>query len=58
MALSTEDKAVLELLEKASEQYENYLALADVTRLTATEPVSEPALYNWDRPLTLVITDR
>ena len=55
MPLSEEDKTVLELLEKANQQYEQYLTATDVTSLIVDEPSAEP-VYNWERPLTLVIT--
>jgi hypothetical protein len=56
MALSAEDKAVLDLIEKANEQYENYLALSDVACLAAQPEAVVETEYNWDRPLALVVT--
>lgn len=56
MPLSNEDKAVLELMEEANKQYEEYLAITEPVRLANLEPVTEEPVYNWERPLTLVIS--
>ena len=56
MPLSTEDKAVLELLEEVSRQYEDYLAITEVASLNIQEAGTEEPIYNWERPLTLVIS--
>ena len=56
MPLSTADKAVLELIEEANRQYEDYLAIADIASQSIPEPITEEPVYNWERPLTLVIS--
>lgn len=54
-SLSQDDMIVIELLQQANNQYEEYLTLLE--NLNLITPVIEPDFsgYNWDRPLTLTI---
>ncbi len=57
MTLSKEDQQILDLLEEAGKQYENYLKITEVTSLmTSDEPITEELAYTWDRPLTLALS--
>ena len=56
MTLSIEDQEVLNILEVANKQYEEYLAITAVTSLITAEPPPEQPVYNWERPLTLVLS--
>jgi len=54
--LSAEDRAILEVVEKAQEQYRSYLAAAEVgsfARLTTPRPGEQPP--RTDLPLTLIV---
>ena len=56
MTLSNEDKSILELIEEANKQYQDYLALTEIASLTSQEVSEKEPVYSWDRPLTLVIS--
>ncbi len=52
---SLSDADVVQLLDKAAKQYEEYLSIVKVTDYPEPEEVFQPR-YAWDNPMGLVIT--
>ncbi len=48
---------VSQLLQEATQQYEEYMRLADLADITKTSEEIEPK-YAWDNPIGLVVSKR
>jgi len=52
--LSADDKEVLEIIRQTNEKYATYLSSQESLNCDAVVP--SLASYNWDRPLTIVLS--
>lgn len=51
------DAEVVQLLQEAARQYEEYMRLADLADISGIREDSHPR-YAWDNPIGLVVTGR
>ena len=57
LRIKPSEAEIMELLEKAAQQYEECIKLADLSDYPETSEVRQPR-YSWDNPIGLVVTER
>lgn len=51
--LTSQDKEVLDIIDRASVQYEKYLELNKLNDLSDLFEKPKPIIHNWNRPLDI-----
>ena len=57
MQIKPSEAEILQTLQEAVQQHEEYMRLADLSDYTEVTEVFEPR-YSWDNPIGLVVTER